>query len=160
MGGFAVALLQPALGFGGRLASPIIMTSLMPLASRPVDVSGALASIALPPEPPVPPPTPPVPADPPAPLLVPPLPDVVGPVVSDVVGPLVVEVPPLPPDDDVVEVGVPFVPDEVVSDDESEHATKIKRKKYERIETAVLGMSDSRRSAAPGLIVLFASMAG
>src|SRR5690349_19836944 len=72
IGGFVLP--QPALGFGGRLASP--MASLGVLASRTTDVS-ALASIGaeLPPDPAEPPPDPPLPPDePPAPAvpLVPP----------------------------------------------------------------------------------------
>src|SRR6185295_19075368 len=92
IGGFILP--QPMLGLGGLPASPIDAASLIVLASRPTDVSGALPSIgALPPEPPVPTPEPPVPVPaPPAPLValfVPLLPAVFCPAAPDVVCPLV-----------------------------------------------------------------------
>jgi len=134
IGGAAVALLHPALGFTGRPPSPNTA------ASRTVLATSALASIdePVPPEPPVPPPEPPTPPAPPLPEVVcPPVTDVVGPLL-DVVGPPLVDVPcPVLPPDDPVALVDPLVTPEVAGDDESEHAATTARVRPRTIEPKV-----------------------
>jgi hypothetical protein len=135
MGGFILP--QPALGFGGRPASPRTTASLIALASVGAEASGALESIEADPEPPIRLPELPVP------LPDPPLPDLSCPEPPDVVCPLVeLPDPPAPPDDPVV-LAAPLAPPCVAGDDESEHAAPIARVAARRIEPRMLRMSGS-----------------
>jgi len=134
IGGAAVALLHPALGFTGRPPSPNTA------ASRTVLATSALASI----DEPVPPDPPELPPELPAPP-VPPLPEVLSPPVADVVCPLPEVVCPVldvvcPPVITVlcpVAVVEPLDPADVAGDDESEHATRAASARQRTIEPKV-----------------------